>query len=46
MIAKCNLCDDSEGEAFRVPWGDHVGPALMEQHMLTAHAKASQGVAP
>lgn len=36
-VAKCNVCDDSEGKAFRVPWGDHIGPALMEEHFNEKH---------
>lgn len=36
MIAKCNVCDDSEGAAFRVPW-DEIGRALMTAHLDTEH---------
>ncbi len=32
-IAKCNFCD------FRLPWGDHIGPALMQDHLRKEHNK-------
>jgi len=38
MIAKCNLCDDSEGKAFRVPW-DRIGKELMDAHLQEKHPK-------
>jgi len=31
-VAKCNLCDDTGGKAFRTPW-DQIGKALMEEHL-------------
>ena len=30
-IAICNFCD------FKLPWGDHIGTALMEDHLGKEH---------
>lgn len=32
----CNLCKD-ENKEFKVPAGDHVGVALMKQHLMEKH---------
>jgi hypothetical protein len=42
--AKCNLCDDSEGKAFRVPWSgstsaDAISVELMRAHLLDKHGE-------
>ena len=38
MIARCNLCADDDGQAFRVPW-DEIGAALMQAHMKEQHGE-------
>ena len=43
MIATCELCKKHrpEAEPFKVPWGDHIGPALMKAH-LAEHKKRGE----
>lgn len=35
-LATCEVCREG-GESFQVPWGDHIGPAIMRAHFQEKH---------
>lgn len=42
-LAQCNVCA-AQGIDFRIPWGDHIGPALMRAHFEDKHPEITLNV--